>query len=163
MSSQLAEAFVNQAIRHLEEDFMPKIRACLEELSEDEVWWRPNAQSNSVGNMLLHLSGNVQQWILAGVGRATDTRQRQKEFDARGPIAKGDLLKNLEEKVRDAKAVLQKVDEAELLSTRHIQAYDDVTVLEAVFHVVEHFSYHTGQIVYVTKLLKESDLQFYSL
>lgn len=154
---------VFHARRHLVEDFLPKIRACLEKLSEEEIWWRPNPESNSVGNLLLHLSGNVRQWIIASLGGLPDRRQRSREFSEQGPIAKEQLLQNLEETVEEALQVLSRLDATALLETRKIQASENVSGLQAVLHVVEHFSYHTGQIVYVTKMLKSEDLGFYNL
>lgn len=164
MSIELAVAqlYLAQASRYLEEDFMPKIRKCVNGLSEEEVWWRPNDHSNSVGNMLLHLCGNVRQWIISGVGQTKDARMRDQEFSERGPIPTEQLLGKLESTVREARVVLEGLEPGRLTEMRHIQVYD-TTVLQAVFHVVEHFSGHTGQIIYVTKLLKDRDCRFYDL
>lgn len=157
-----SQLYIAQACTHLTEDFMPKIRHCVKSLSEQDVWWRPNDRSNSVGNMLLHLAGNVRQWIIAGVGQKKDTRNRDLEFSEQGPIPRKDLLEKLDSTVREAVAVLKGIDPDTLLEKRHIQVYE-TTVLQAVFHVVEHFSGHTGQIIYVTKLLKDRDCRFYNL
>jgi len=159
---ECARAFLRQARKHLQEEFMPKIRTCVESLSEEQIWWRPNDKSNSVGNMVLHLTGNVRQWIIAGVGQTQDIRERETEFSEKGPIPKTELLNGLESTVKEALAVLEKVNLGKLLEIRHIQVYD-TSVLQAIFHVVEHFSGHTGQIIYVTKLLKEEDCRFYDL
>jgi uncharacterized damage-inducible protein DinB len=160
--NSVSQLYLALACRHLKEDFMPKIRKCVHNLSDEEVWWRPNDHSNSVGNMLLHLDGNVRQWIISGVGQTGDTRVRDLEFAEQGPIAKADLLERLESTVREAVEVLQSLGSEALLQKRHIQIYD-TTVLEAVFHVVEHFSGHTGQIIYVTKMLRDQDCRFYDL
>jgi uncharacterized damage-inducible protein DinB len=156
------DAFLKQAIKHLEEDFLPKIRKCVESLSDEELWWRPNSGSNSAGNLLLHLTGNVRQWIIAGIGRTEDTRVRDREFSEQGPITTGQLLGDLESTVVQACAVLSDLPSESLLEIRKIQKYE-VTLLQAIFHVVEHFSGHTGQIIYLTKLLKNQDLRFYDL
>ena len=158
----LASAFVNQAINHLQEDFLPKIRRCLDLLDEEEFWRRGSEAENSVGNLVLHLSGNVRQWIVSGLGREADLRERQKEFDARAGLSKQEAWKRLEETVRQAVGVLRGMDPKELLRERPIQKYHP-TGLQAVFHVVEHFSYHTGQIVFATKLYKHADTKFYNL
>lgn len=158
----LASAFVNQAITHLQEDFMPKIRRCLDLLSEEEFWRRGSEAENSVGNLILHLSGNVRQWIVSGLGGEADTRERRKEFDARASLSKAEAWKRLEETVSRASKVLAELDPNELLRERAIQKYHP-TGLQAVFHVVEHFSYHTGQIVFATKLFKHQDMRFYNL
>ncbi len=160
MSEAIARSFSLQAQRHLREDFMPKIRRCLDELSPEQVWWRPNPHSNSVGNLLLHLQGNVRQWILAGLGGRPDNRHRDGEFSSRDPIAAARLFNQLEETLRESFAVIDGLDVAQLLRKRRIQAYE-VDGLQAVFHVIEHFSYHTGQIVYITKFLLDKDLAFY--
>jgi hypothetical protein len=112
--------------------------------------------------MLLHLSGNVRQWIIAGVGTTEDTRVRELEFAEQGPLPKADLIEKLQATVEEAVEVLAGLDAGVFLEKRHIQVYD-VTVLQAVFHVVEHFSGHTGQIIYVTKMLKDEDCRFYDL
>lgn len=162
MNPEAAEAFISQAKHHLTQDFVPKLRACVKLLSDEEIWWRANENTNSVGNLLLHLAGNVRQWIIAGMGTAEDTRKRDAEFSARGPLPGKELMEKLESAVTEAVAVLDSVERTRLLEKRPIQIYD-VTGLQAIFHVVEHFSYHTGQIIYITRLLKNVDLKFYRL
>ena len=155
-------AFLEQAVEHLEKDFMPRISECVASLSQEELWWRPNADSNSVGNILLHLAGNVRQWIISGVGGAEDTRVRDREFSEQGPVPSDQLLSALSNTVAEACKLLRDLPPEALRKTSRIQKYD-VTGLQAIFHVVEHFSGHTGQIIYVTKLLKSRDLKFYDL
>ena len=158
----LSEEFLRQSEHYLVEEFLPKLKAAIALLSEDELWWRPNPQSNSVGNMVLHLNGNVRQWIVSGVGEAPDRRQRAQEFLEQGPMPAQELVEKLENTVTEAVDVLRTMDRTTLLSKRKIQA-NEVTLLQALIHVVEHFSYHTGQIVYVAKMLKGVDTQFYDL
>jgi uncharacterized damage-inducible protein DinB len=159
---RLESAFLNQAVSHLQEDFMPKIRRCIDLLSEEEFWRRGSEAENSVGNLLLHLNGNVRQWIISGLGGEADRRERQKEFDARAGLSKEEAWRRLERTVGQAAKVLAALDPQELLRERTIQKYRR-TGLQAVFHVVEHFSYHTGQIVFATKLYKHADTKFYNL
>lgn len=156
----IALAFIAQSRTLLAEAYLPRIERCLEKLSDEEIWWRSADESNSIGNLLLHLSGNVRQWIVSGVGSQPDTRTRQAEFDERGKGTRAELLSRLKETLREADAVLSVLAPAQLLEARHIQS-DEVTVLEAVYHVVEHFSMHTGQIILLTKMLKAEDLRFY--
>lgn len=158
----VSEEFVRQSERFLVQDLLPKIRTAVSLLSEEEVWWRPNAQSNSVGNILLHLIGNVEQWILSGVGQAPDRRLRDQEFLEQGPIPVEKLMERLQRTVDNAVEVIRKMDRARLLDKERIQVYE-VTLVQAIYHVVEHFSYHTGQIVYVAKMLKGVDTKFYDL
>ena len=160
--STIAQTFIEQSRHYLRRDYLPKIARCLNQLSEEDMWWRPNEQSNSIGNLLLHLCGNVQQWIVSGVGAMPDIRQRQLEFDNRQPIPKVNLLALLRETLGEVDNVLAGLEEADLLESRHIQG-TDVTVLEAVYHVVEHFSMHTGQIIWITKQRTGKDLAFYDV
>ena len=153
-------AFVTQARTFLLNEYLPKIERCLADLTDEQVWWRSDQQSNSVGNLLLHLSGNARQWIVAGLGGRPDERRRQTEFDERSIIPRHALLTKLQETLTDVDSVLAEFD-ADALLTRYQIQNCDVTALEAIFHVVEHFSMHTGQIILLTKLLTESDLGFY--
>ena len=158
--SDAAQAFIVKARSLLGGEYLPKIERCLEQLSDEEVWWRPNPESNSIGNLLLHLAGNARQWVVSGVGGAADGRVRQLEFDRREAVPRGELLGGLRQTLAEVDDVLARLDAARLLEPRRIQGYD-VTVLEAVFHVVEHFSMHTGQVILLTKMLKAADLKFY--
>jgi uncharacterized damage-inducible protein DinB len=169
--SETGRAFIAEARRLLREDYLPKIERCLEQLDDGQLWWRPNAQSNSIGNLLLHLAGNARQWVVCGVGGAPDERVRDAEFAAGTRGGEGrpgeqlpggaQLLAGLRATLGEVDAVLARLDPAALLETRSIQGLDGVAVLSAVFHVVEHFSMHTGQIVLLTKMLAERDLAFY--
>lgn len=156
-----SQAFIDQSRTLLTSGYLPRIERCLAKLSDQEVWWRPNAESNSVGNLLLHLSGNVRQWIISGVGGAADTRERQREFDEQGPLAREEVWPRLKTTVEEADRVLAGVDPAILLNHRRIQGFD-VTILEAIYHVIEHFSMHTGQIILLTKM-RAGDLGFYAI
>lgn len=162
MSNDLGDAFLLQARSHLNDDFMPKIRKCLDILSEEEVWWRAHETNNSVGNLLLHLAGNVRQWIVSGIGGMPDCRDRPQEFSERDPIPKEVLWSKLQQAVAEASQALKSFPARLLLEKRTIQRFD-TTALQAIFHVVEHFSMHTGQIIYVTKLREGKDLKFYNL
>ena len=142
------------------EQLMSRIGDCLAKLSTDEIWARGHENENAIGNLVLHLNGNVRQWLLSGVGGAPDNRTRDAEFDARGGTEIADLRQRLESTVREAVAVIGKVTPERLTQHVTIQKYD-VTVMEAIFHVVEHFAQHTGQIIFVTKMLTGEDLGFY--
>ncbi len=140
--------------------YLARIHACLERLDEEQVWRRASEASNSIGNLCLHLAGNVRQWILHGIGGESDVRRRDDEFAARGGVPKAALLSRLDETVRGACELLESLPQQRLLETIRPQNYE-VTVLEAVYHVVEHFSGHTGQIIAATKAMTGSDLGFY--
>lgn len=159
-NSDAASAFIAKARSLLMTDYLPKIERCMERLDDEQVWWRRGEESNSIGNLILHLSGNVRQWIVSGIGGSTDTRVRQSEFDERAQIPRAELLKRLRETLSEADAVLANFQPDRILERRIFQGTEEIT-LDAVFHVVEHFSMHTGQIILLTKMLVESDLRFY--
>ena len=160
METEVSRAFVEQARRFLSEDYLPKIERCLAKLSDKQIWWRANPESNSIGNLLLHLSGNARQWIVCGLGVESDRRARQKEFDERSEIAAGELLSILRRTLAEVDTVLANFNPELILTSYRIQE-TNVSALEAIFHVVEHFSMHTGQIILITKMLTASDLHFY--
>jgi uncharacterized damage-inducible protein DinB len=157
MAADLAAAFVDRSRRHLVEDFLPRIRAALARLSDADLWWRPNDASNSVANLVLHVCGNARQWIVAGVGGEPDQRERQAEFDARGGVSRAELVAVLEGTFADLDRTLRGFDPALLLERRTIQGHD-VTPLEAILHVVEHVSHHTGQMLWIAKARSGADL-----
>jgi uncharacterized damage-inducible protein DinB len=159
-SADVPDAFLQKSISLLASDFLPKIERCLEHLTDEDVWWRPNEASNSIGNLLLHLCGNVTQWIIGGVGGEPRERHRQQEFDDRSRIPAQELLAKLRTVVEEAGQVLRGLEADALLSRRQIQDYD-VTALDAIYHVVEHFSMHTGQIILLTKARTGEDLNLW--
>jgi hypothetical protein len=141
------------------ERYLPRIVRCLGELNERQIWWRPNAASNSAGNLTLHLCGNVRQWILSGLGGAPDVRRRDAEFAERGPMPRRVLVRRLQQTVREALRILRRLPPEALARHYRIQGFH-VTGLSAVFNVTEHFAYHSGQIIYITKLRRSRDLRF---
>ncbi len=158
--TNVARAFIQKARQLLTEEYLPKIERCVEKLTDEQVWWRPNPESNSIGNLMLHLSGNARQWIVCSLGGATDERQRQTEFDERRIIPRAELLTRLRTTVANVDEVLRDFDPARLLQNYPIQG-TEATALEAIFHVTEHFSMHTGQIILLAKMLANIDLVFY--
>jgi uncharacterized damage-inducible protein DinB len=160
VSSETGRAFLAEARRHLREDYLPKLERCLERLTDEQVWWRASERSNSIGNLLLHLEGNLRQWVVCGAGGATDARVRDREFAERRQLSRLELLAALRAAVAEADDALARLDPATLLETRRVQGLD-VTLLMAVFHAVEHFSMHTGQVILLTKMLADEDLAFY--
>jgi uncharacterized damage-inducible protein DinB len=156
----LARAFLDQSRAFLRGDFLPKIERALEGMRDDDLWWRPNDASNSAGNLVLHLAGNVRQWVVSRLGGAPDVRDRAAEFAAVGGVSKAEALARLRAAVDDACAVLERLD-AEALAARHTIQGNEVTGLYAVYHVVEHFAMHTGQILWLAKARTGADLGFY--
>ena len=140
--------------------YWPRLRKCVEPLTDEQIWWRPNAASNSIGNLMLHLNGNVRQWLVDSFNLAEDKRDRPAEFAASGSIAGSALLEKLEGTISEGAMVLDRLTEAELTAPYEIQGYN-VHGLDAVYQVVEHFGLHYGQIAYITKMITDKDLGFY--
>ena len=156
----VGSAFIDRAIDFLTSEYLPKIERCLEQLNDEQIWWRANEESNSIGNLVLHLCGNARQWIVCGLGSAPDNRKRDAEFAQRDPLPREELLPLLISTLEEVVTVLRELDSSTLLEKRKIQG-SSVDVLEAIFHVTEHFSMHTGQIIMLTKMLTQKDLRFY--
>ena len=142
------------------EQLCGRIEDCLGRLSYEQIWTRGSDAENAVGNLALHLCGNVTQWIGSGVAGRPDVRARDAEFAARGDVQPAELASRIRAVVDDAASVIRALDPNRLTERILPQNYD-VTVLEAIYHVVEHFSMHTGQILFATKLLTGLDLGYY--
>lgn len=153
--------FLDISRRNLLDQYWAGTCHCLDVLTEEQVWWRPNATSNSIGNLLLHLNGNVQQWLVAPLGGRAVERNRPAEFGEQGPIPVVELRERLAGTLKQVEGILSTVEPTALEKTYDIQNQRGVTGFEAIYHVVEHFSMHYGQILYVTKLLTSQDLGFY--
>ncbi len=156
----VADQLISQSVDILLNKSYPRILTCLGELSDDEIWRRPNEHLVSVGNLILHLCGNMRQWIISGIGGAPDKRERAKEFSEKGPIPRADLIARLDSTLKEVAQVLRNADHAKLTESRTVQG-EVTTGVSVVLHVTEHFSYHTGQISLHTKLLKNIDLGYY--
>ena len=157
---QLRDALVKDVIVRLFDESLPRILKCMDQLTNEQIWWRPNESSNSIGNLVLHLSGNVNQWIYAGLGGFPDTRQRQIEFDERNGVDKEVLAQLLTDTMSRVRPIIERISIDELMRKRAVQTFEE-TGVSILIHVTEHFSYHTGQIAYITKLIKDKSLGFY--
>ena len=138
-----------------------RIEDCLGRLTPEQIWTRGADSENAVGNIVLHLCGNVRQWIIAGVGDQPDVRDRDAEFAARGGLQPAELASKLKATVNEAAAVIRALPAERLSQRKTIQKVYDTTLMEAIYHVVEHFAQHTGQIIFATKLLTGEDLAYY--
>ena len=134
-----------------------QIRSCIEELSEDQIWWRPNEAANSVGNLVLHLSGSMRHYLCRGVGGIDYNRDRPAEFAERGPLTRAQLLSIFDETIDQAARVFDSFDTARFLDATEEQNYVP-TVFDLIFNISIHMATHAGQIVYVTKMLKEGSV-----
>lgn len=161
MKDDLAKAITTEYHRRIFFESIPRIKSVLDLLDENEVWETENQYMNSIGNLILHLCGNVRQWICAGAGGQVDIRQRQKEFDtAPNSYTKDALINMLYALKKDTMDVLLKLNDSDLLAAKEVQGFEE-TNLSIIIHVVEHFSYHTGQIALMAKQRKRVDLGFY--
>jgi hypothetical protein len=149
-ADELATAVGTEAANELASAFA-RIKHCLGQLSDEQVWWRSHPSLNSIGNLILHLCGNVRQWIVAGLGGGADVRDRPAEFSERGSIPRDELLRRLEAVVDEARTVLARQTARQLLESRRIQGFD-VTGLKAIFDSVPHFRGHTQEIIGMTRL-----------
>lgn len=154
------DLLIAETKRRLFEECIPRLKKCLNELTETEIWYRPNDNSNSIGNLVLHLCGNVRQWICAGLGKQPDVRERQKEFDELGPLPTKDLIEKVNLLQRDVEKVLESINPEMLLEVHDVQIYKE-SGLSILVHVVEHFSYHVGQMTYFVKWRKDMDMGYY--
>jgi hypothetical protein len=157
----VARAFIDQSRRLLTQSYLPRIEGAVDGLPPENLWWRANEHSNSIGNLMLHLSGNARQWIVSGVGGRADVRERAREFAEQGPMPGDQLMSRLTATVNEVDAVLAALDPDTLGERRRIQSYE-VTVMQAIYTVVEHFSMHSGQIILLAKMWK-GDMGFYDL
>jgi len=160
MASDLAPRFIERSQYYLGVEYPAKIRAALGSIPADRLWWRPNPSANSAGNLVLHLCGNLRQWVISGIGGAPDVRQRDAEFAAVDGHTHAALLALLDTTCQEAIEVIRRLDAGSLAATRTIQGRE-TSVFAALYHVVEHFSGHTGQIIALAKQLVPHAVQFY--
>ncbi len=159
MTADELAAAVGTAAGHELTSALNRIKHCLDQLSNEQVWWRPSESMNSVGNLILHLCGNVRQWIVSGIGGVSDVRNRPAEFAERGRIPKDDLLRRLDAVVGEAKEMLSRLTPRQLLDVRPIQGFN-VSGIAAIFDSVPHFRGHTQEIVHMTRSLLGDDYKF---
>lgn len=158
--SESGEMFLEESRRLLSDEYLPKLHRAVDRLPDGDLWWTPNEASNSAGTLLLHLRGNLGQWIVSGVGGEPDHRRRDREFAGPREASAGELLGLVDAAVAEAVAVLAGVSPARLTERVEVQGRE-TTILRAVYHAVEHFSTHTGQVLWIAKARGEADLELY--
>lgn len=161
MQDQLSQTIKQELIRRICEESIPRILKCLTHLSEEQLTWRPNNHTNSVANLILHLNGNVRQWLLASLLNIPHKRQRDQEFLPKTTTTQKELELLLQELNQDIRKAALQLNQNYLESTFSIQGFKE-NGISIVMHVMEHFSYHTGQITYITKQLQNLDTAYYS-
>jgi uncharacterized damage-inducible protein DinB len=160
MSTSLTGALVAEFRRRVFEESIPRINRCLSLLTPEQVWYKPAALVNSPGNLVLHLEGNARQWVLAGLFGENDHRNRDWEFAFEGEMPAAELTGRLARLQAEIDVRLDALTEADLLRSGPVQIYEE-TGLSILVHVIEHFSYHTGQIAWFTKWISGKDTGFY--
>lgn len=155
--TDIAKLFIDESRKFLSSDYLPKIERCLEVLSDEDLWWRADEGSNSIGNLLLHLEGSTRTWIMSVAGGSHIERDRQREFDEREQIPRAELMARLRRTLAEADEVLARLDTG-ALTERQQTPWEEVTVLWAVYHAVEHFAMHAGQIIMLAKM-RSKDLR----
>jgi uncharacterized damage-inducible protein DinB len=151
---------IKEVKRRLLEESVPRLKKCLGELSEAEIWYRPNEQTVSMGNLVIHLCGNVRQWLLTGLGKEPDHRKRDEEFSEKGPIPTDTLIADLEAVMGKVETLLDNLAPEVMIEKHRVQGYDE-SGIGILLHVVEHFSYHVGQVTYFVKSTKNMDMKYY--
>lgn len=146
----IGKTYLTQAIRRLDASF-EQIKHCVDQIDDSQVWWRPHETMNSIGNILLHLCGNLTQWIITGVRQEPDQRDRPAEFAERSNIPKTELLMRLQSVVNESRKVLTELPESTLLEPRRIQGFEQ-TILSATFDSLAHLAGHVQEIIYITRL-----------
>lgn len=161
---QIHEKISNELIKDVRvriyEESFPRIRQCLEELSQDQIWFKPNKNSNSIGNLILHVCGNIRQYVMSGIDGQSDVRQRSLEFSEKGPLCTKELYSLISRLLNDVDPVLSSIKSEDLVKMKQVQGFN-MSVVSIIIHITEHLSYHTGQIAYATKQMKNIDLRFY--
>ena len=151
--------FLENSIYRLDESTR-MIKISLDSISESDIWKKPNESSNSIGNQIAHICGNMTQYIIASLGERDDYRNRDEEFSMTGGFTKSQLIQKLEDTVKEAKIILKQCNKKQLIKIREVQGFK-LSGIGIVIHAVEHYSYHTGQIAFWTKLMTNKDLGFF--
>ncbi len=160
-SNAFLEGILFEVRRRIHEEGMHRIKYCLDQLTDQDIWFRPNPNSNSVGNLVLHLCGNARQWVVAGLTDKADTRNRDDEFEEQGPIPVDDLKNLLDTTWQEVNEALEQLSPDDLLQAYDVQGFKE-SGISILMHVVEHFSYHVGQITYFVKYRKDLDTGYYA-
>ncbi len=158
--NRILVAFTKEIEKRLILESIPRLIKCLNQLTIEEIWFRPNTNTVSVGNLCLHLCGNVRQWLISGLGDTPDNRNRPLEFSTPGPIPTDTLIEDLQILSSEILNILSQLTSEDLLKKRAVQVYEE-SGLSILVHVTEHFSYHVGQVTYFVKSRKDIDMKYY--
>jgi uncharacterized damage-inducible protein DinB len=156
----LKQLLIKEFDKRVFEESYERIYKCLSMIEERDLWRSPAQNIPPIGNMILHLCGNARQWILSGIGNKPDNRERDQEFVIQANIKKSELIFLLQNLKVNIRQTLDEMDSSFLQSQHAIQGFD-VSGFSIVVHVIEHFSYHTGQITTLTKWLTQKSTDYY--
>ncbi|MEP7230559.1 MAG: DinB family protein [Ginsengibacter sp.] len=159
MATAISKDFIEQSISRIREN-TKRIAICLQEIHEEEIWNSPNDNSNSIGNLILHLCGNIRQYIVSALGEIEDIRVRDKEFLTKSGFTKAALFQQLSSTILEATEIIKEIDDYRLGRIYSVQGFQ-LSGVGIIIHVTEHYSYHTGQIAFWIKQIKNKDLRFY--
>jgi hypothetical protein len=148
-TTEILSAF-RAAVRESLAKSLHKIEHCASQLTEEQFWWRPREDMNSIANLVLHLAGNLRQWAVAGLGDGEDTRNRPREFSDRSGRSKAELLGILHGVAGDVETALATLTAEQFVVARRIQGCD-VNAVAAVMNAVSHFQGHTQEIIHLTR------------
>lgn len=151
----------NEFHRRIIEEGLSRIIQCVDQLNDEQLWYKHNSNTNSIGNIILHLCGNVKQYIESGIGQQPDFRDRPSEFLPSSQINREELINKITSVANNANKVIQRINEDALSEDRKVQGFDE-NVLSIIIHVIEHFSYHVGQITFFTKYINNIDTGYYA-
>ena len=151
--------FLESSLRRMETSRVT-ILHCLDQLDHQQIWWRPFEEQNSVGNLILHLCGNIRQWIISGVGRLEDKRNRPAEFAERTELTKAELIRRFEETLKEARVTLEKTAPDSLTDSLKVQGFDE-TVLSTIYECLAHLQGHTQEIIYITRLKLGNNYRYF--
>jgi uncharacterized damage-inducible protein DinB len=160
MNNLFIKEFIYQSVFRMSES-TDRIIKCLSEFTDAELWMRPNEYSNSIGNIILHLCGNIRQYVISSLSKTEDIRERDVEFSSTGGFNKTELCAKLSQTVKEAVGIIENLAERDLIKTYSVQGFN-LSGIGIIIHVTEHYSYHTGQVAFWTKILKNKDLGFYA-
>lgn len=160
-SEKWATIYKSDVVNKLFNEFWPRIYQCIDECDQELLWYQPNKNCNSIGNLVLHLEGNVRQWIISGIGGKPDVRTRKEEFIPNQPLTAKTLQKKLEDLKDELIPLMDQLTEDDLLKNYHIQTFS-LSGIGVLLQVTEHFSYHLGQITYLVKQYKNIDTGYYA-
>lgn len=157
--TSISKEFIAQSVYRIDLSTQ-RIIKCLQEIDEEETWKSPNDNTNSIGNLILHLCGNIRQYIISALGGEGDTRIRDEEFSVKNHFSKAVLLNKLSTTASQANTIINNCNDRSLSKTYSVQGFE-LSGVGIIIHVTEHYSYHTGQIAFLVKELKDKDLRFY--